>query len=144
MVVKRDWYCWLGLTDTEIDNPCLCQDPTLSLSHSSHLNNLYHLHHQCINTIFLSETITKILHFTKNLNKKCSPFHHHNHHGERDSMFSVGARHKGRRVTAQNRSNTLYLLRDHLGGDSDRDDEEDDGDDVDNVFANGHDCLQHT
>ena len=46
-------------------------------------------------------------------------------------MFSVGARHKGRRVTAQNRSNTLYLLRDHLGGDSDRDDEEDDGDDVD-------------
>ena len=46
-------------------------------------------------------------------------------------MLSVGARHKGRRVTAQNRSNTLYLLRDHLGGDSDRDDEEDDGDDVD-------------
>ena len=44
-------------------------------------------------------------------------------------MFSVGARHKGRRVTAQNRSNTLYLLRDHLAGD--RDDDEDDGDDVD-------------
>ena len=121
----------LGLTDTEIDNPCLCQDPTLSLSHSSHLNNLYHLHHQCINTIFLSETIRKILHFTKNLNNKCSPFHRHNHHGERDSMLSVGTRHKGRRVTAQNRSNTLYLLRDHLGGDSDGDNEEDDGDDVD-------------
>ena len=46
-------------------------------------------------------------------------------------MFSVGARHKGRRVTAQNRSNTLYLLRDHLGGDSNGDHEEDDGDDVD-------------
>ena len=46
-------------------------------------------------------------------------------------MFSVGARHKGRRVTAQNRSNTLYLLRDHLGGDNDGDHEEDDGDDVD-------------
>ena len=76
----------------------------------------------------MSETITKILHFTKNLNNKCSPFHRHDHHGERDSMFSVGARHKGRRVTAQNRSNTLYLLLDHLGGDSDRDD---DGDDVD-------------
>ena len=96
----------LGLTDTEIDNPCLCQDPTLSLSSSSHLNNLYHLDQKCINAIFLSETITKILHFTKNLNTKCSPFHHHNH-GEQDSMFSVGARHKGRRVTAQNRSNTL-------------------------------------
>ena len=46
-------------------------------------------------------------------------------------MLSVGARHKGRRVTAQNRSNTLYLLRDHLGADSDFDGEEDDGDDVD-------------
>ena len=43
-------------------------------------------------------------------------------------MFSVGAWHKGRRVTAQNRSNTLYLLRDHLGGDSNGDHEEDDGD----------------
>ena len=36
----------LGLTDTEIDNPCLCQDPTLSLSHSSYLNNFYHFHHR--------------------------------------------------------------------------------------------------
>ena len=42
-------------------------------------------------------------------------------------MLSVGARHKGRRVTAQNRSNTLYLLRDYLGGDIDGDNEEDDG-----------------
>ena len=48
-------------------------------------------------------------------------------------MLSVGARHKGRRVTAQNRSNTLYLLLDHLGGGSDDGNEEDDGDDVDSM-----------